>query len=101
MIREIVAYNLKRIRREQQRNQKDVAQGCNFEIPSYSRWENGKSWPSPETIQALAKYYKVSPTEFYKPINGQYLPSLTDALIVIERELGIKIDLKKPHPKKK
>lgn len=91
-IREIVAFNLKRIRREKNLNQNEVAVACGFEIPSFSRWENGKAWPSPETIQALAKFYKVSPSEFYKPING-FKPSLTDALKIIEEEAGIKIDL--------
>lgn len=91
-IREIVAFNLKRIRREKGLLQNEVAESCGFEIPSFSRWENGKAWPSPETIQLLAKFYKVSPCEFYKPIDG-FKPSLTDALRIVEDEAGIKIEL--------
>lgn len=93
-IREILSFNLKRIRREQGYNQKEVAAACGFEIPSYSRWENGKSWPNPETIECLSKFYKVSPCEFYRNPKG-FRPTLTEALKIVEEELGIRLENKR------
>jgi transcriptional regulator with XRE-family HTH domain len=100
-IREVVAFNLKRIRAEKGISQTKVAQECNFEIPSFSRWENGKAWPSPETIQELAKYYEVSPTEFYRPKKEREC-TLTEALKAVEEHFGVKIEIlaQKRKPKK-
>lgn len=91
-IRDIVAFNLKRIRTEKGISQKKVAQECNFEIPSFSRWENGKAWPSPETIEQLAKYYQIAPTEFYRPKKEREC-TLTEALKAVEQHFGVKIEI--------
>lgn len=100
-IRDIVSFNLKRIRKERNKSQLEVAEKCGFQVPSYSRWENGKSWPNPTTIQTLSKFYGISPTDFYKPKDGIFKVSLTDALKVLEDETGIKVEVAIPLRKPK
>lgn len=91
-IRNVLAFNLKRLRIEKRVSQRVIADKCGFEVPSYSRWENAKSWPSPSTIQSLAKFYGICPTEFYKPMDG-FKCTLSDALKIVEAEAGIKLEI--------
>lgn len=65
-IRDVLGKNLKSIREAFGYTQAQVAEICNFEPTSYSRWENGKVWPTPETINKLAELFACSPTYFYK-----------------------------------
>jgi transcriptional regulator with XRE-family HTH domain len=68
-IRKLLGTNLIRLRGS--RTQAEVAESCGFEIPSYSRWENGKAWASSETIETLAAYYEVDASELYRGETAQ------------------------------
>jgi transcriptional regulator with XRE-family HTH domain len=63
-IRKLLGFNLTRLRAK--RTQLEVSEACGFETGSLSRWENGKSWASSETIETLAKYYQVDVSELYR-----------------------------------
>lgn len=54
-IRAILSKNLRELRKERGLTQEGLASLAGFQGPSYNRWESGKSWPEPETIEALAK----------------------------------------------
>lgn len=85
-IREILAFNLARIRGK--RSQAQVASDCGFETPTYNRWEKMKAWPDPGSIQRLAEYYGIDASEFYRALPGQPEPKkvilISDALAVMK-----------------
>lgn len=78
-IRNILATNLRRLRGE--RTQAQVAVDCGVEIPTYNRWEKEKAWPDPTSVQAIADYYKIDPSELYRSLDivdkPQPLPKLS------------------------
>ena len=78
-IREILAFNLKKIRESFGYTQAYVAEACGFEVPSYSRWENGKAWPNPETIEKLSVLFVCRPSYFYQDPEAE--PSLSQSEI--------------------
>lgn len=49
--------NLKKLRIEQQKTQKEVAQAINITQFTYSNYEIGKTQPDIETLKKLAKYF--------------------------------------------
>lgn len=53
-IRVILSRNLQTLRKEKGLSQSELAEKAGFQHASYNRWENGKSWPEPDTIAALA-----------------------------------------------
>jgi len=65
-IREILSNNLVELRRSIGLTQSELAAKAGFQSKSYSRWETGKSWPEPETIQALAKALGVSEARLFQ-----------------------------------
>lgn len=96
IIRKILAHNLVRIREARNLKQHEVADACGFETPTYNRWENGRAWPKPDSIQALSDFYKVPSSEFYRDISDTPVaPSLSEALNVLEKETGIVLKLPK------
>lgn len=95
-IKEVVGLNLQQLREARGLTQAAVAEACEFEPTSYSRWENGKSWPSPSTIKKLAEFYDVPETQFYRDESARKVrPSMDEALRLIEDETGIVLKLPK------
>ncbi|MFL5785873.1 MAG: helix-turn-helix domain-containing protein [Bacteriovoracaceae bacterium] len=93
-IKELVGANLQAIRESRGLTQAAVADACEFEAPSYSRWENGKSWPSPATISRLAKFYNVPQSYFYRDEQARKVkPTLDEALGVLREQTGIVLSL--------
>lgn len=43
----------------------DVAKGVKRNISNISRWADGKTSPSPKSIRAIAKYFKVEIKELF------------------------------------
>jgi transcriptional regulator with XRE-family HTH domain len=85
-IRKILGRNLKDLRGDL--TQEEVAEACGFEIPSYSRWENGKAWASSDTVERLAKYFKVNPSELYKNNDSPRIKPFAETLPV-KRLIGL------------
>jgi transcriptional regulator with XRE-family HTH domain len=95
-IKQLVGMNLQAIREARSLTQAAVADACEFEAPSYSRWENGKSWPSPATIARLAKFYDVPESYFYRDETAlKVKPSLEEALTALHEQTGIVLSLPK------
>lgn len=65
-IRGILSKNLLELRKERGLSQSELAEKAGFQHNSYNRWENGKSWPEPETIEALAKALGVSESRLFQ-----------------------------------
>lgn len=93
-IKQVVGANLLEIRESRGFTQAYVADECGFEPPSYSRWESGKSWPSPDTIERLAAFYDVPETYFYRDEAARKVkPTLDEALRILSDETGILLTL--------
>ena len=58
-IREIVAGNLLALRKENKLTQIELAKMINFSDKAVSRWENGEVLPDLETLERVAKVYRV------------------------------------------
>ena len=58
--------NIKRIRKEKRLTQKDVAEGCEMLVPTYSRLERGGSNPSLASIVRIADAMDVSVVELFQ-----------------------------------
>lgn len=54
---EVIKMNLKKLRIEQQKTQKEVAQAIDITQFTYSNYEIGKTQPDIETLKKLAKYF--------------------------------------------
>lgn len=94
MIRKILAFNLARLRDGRDLKQQQVAEACEFETPTYNRWENGHAWPKPSNLETLANFYGVPSSEFFKPIEeAMTKPTIKEALQVIREEMGLSIEV--------
>lgn len=80
-IRAILSKNLLALRTERGLSQVELAQRAGFQYASYNRWENGKSWPEPETIAALAGALGVSEGRLFQEISSTISPR--EALTVL------------------
>lgn len=58
-IKSIIAKNLTELRKKNNLTQNDLARKINYSDNAISRWEHGEVTPSIETLQQLAKLYKV------------------------------------------
>lgn len=58
--------NIKRIRKEKGMSQKDVAEGSDMLVPTYSRLERGGSNPSLTSIVRIAKALDVTVVELFQ-----------------------------------
>ena len=58
-VREIVAGNLLALRKENKLTQIELAKMINFSDKAVSRWENGEVLPDLETLERIAKVYRV------------------------------------------
>lgn len=62
---ELLLSNIKRIRKEKRLTQKDVAEGSDMLVPTYSRLERGGSNPSLTSIVRIAKALDVPVIELF------------------------------------
>ena len=56
----MISMNLKRLRKEHQYTQENVAEKINVSRQSIAKWENGESTPDIDTLIKLSKLYNVS-----------------------------------------
>lgn len=56
----MISMNLKRLRKEHQYTQENVAEKINVSRQSIAKWENGESTPDIDTLIKLSKLYNVT-----------------------------------------
>ena len=61
-----LGHNLQRIRKERNLRQIDLAMEINSTEDTIANYENGRRWPSAETIEAMAAALEVDFEEFFK-----------------------------------
>ena len=59
-MKNMISMNLKRLRKEHQYTQENVAEKINVSRQSIAKWENGESTPDIDTLIKLSKLYNVS-----------------------------------------
>lgn len=64
-VRDLLSKNLLELRTEKGLSQAELAQKAGFQYNSYNRWENGRSWPDPDTISAIARALEVPPSRLF------------------------------------
>lgn len=64
----IIGENLRRILKENNMTQQSFADDYGLELRTVSRWINEEKLTNIMDIQALADYFDVSFTEFFRPI---------------------------------
>jgi len=65
-IKELVGARLKELRKNKGLSQADVAERVNVDAKHISRLETGKTFPYPETLEALGKALDVPVKEFFE-----------------------------------
>lgn len=60
MINEVLAQNLKRLRKEKNLYQKEVAAGLGIEEPRYKSWEYARCQPDLDNLKKLAEFHKTT-----------------------------------------
>lgn len=65
-MRMTVANKLVTLRLDNNLTQKKVAEDLNISQSTYNRYEHMNSDPSPEVIDKICKYYRITPDEFYE-----------------------------------
>jgi len=64
--RDLLGKNLKRLRSEKQWTQDDLAETCDLSVKMIQKIEYGKTSPSLDTIDKLAKALSTSPGELFR-----------------------------------
>ena len=64
-IKQLLGQRIKELRKRKKLTQERLAELAGIEIPSLSNIENGKNYPSYETIDKLSKAFDVKPFELY------------------------------------
>ncbi|MDR0916217.1 MAG: helix-turn-helix domain-containing protein [Oscillospiraceae bacterium] len=95
--------NLKKLRRERDLTQEDLARCLNVAFQTVSKWERGETTPDIETLPAVARYFGVTTdallgidkidenervAEVRKLISAKSLAGDTDAVTELRRELA-------------
>ena len=73
-IRQLFAENLKRLRTSNRLNQSELAEKIDMSANMISEMENGKKWPSDDTVAKLANAYKCEPHSFFLPMDKWEMP---------------------------
>jgi len=64
------AKKLRFLRKTLDKKQVDIARALNLSQQAYSKLETGDTGFSDETIEKLAKYFKITPADFEKPLDS-------------------------------
>lgn len=80
-IRSILSRNLRELRKQRGMTQEALATLAGFQAVSYGRWESGKSWPEPDTIESLARALGVPESRLFYDSSAHMSPR--DALKVL------------------
>lgn len=71
-VKDLFGYNLKRIRKERNVSQMQLAESVNMVFTFISDIENGKKWISAETISKLSVALDVEPYQFFLPKDFEF-----------------------------
>lgn len=71
----LLSYNLLRLRNERGLTQAEAAEKADLSLRMYQTLEYQKGWLSAQTIDKLAKGFKVSPSELFADVKPK--PSIT------------------------
>lgn len=77
-VRDILAYNLKRLRKSQNMSQLEFANAVGKSFTFISDIENGKKWISPETLSQFATEFGVETYQFFLPRDFSNFPKTND-----------------------
>lgn len=66
-VKELLGFNLKRIRKQKNISQGELAEKVNLAFTFISDIENGKKWVSAETIEKFSKVLDVEIYQFFLP----------------------------------
>lgn len=66
-----ISKRLKELRKAKTLNQREIAKAIGVSQNSYCLWETGRTYPTPENLMELCKYFDVS---------ADYLLGLTDTI---------------------
>src|SRR5690606_5865278 len=98
--RKILAQNLKNLRNSKGLTQFELAELADISATFLQKIEYGKKWPSPETIDRLARALKVAATELTPPPPGPQILS-DNGMDLIETMERMKTLLDKAKQEKK
>lgn len=79
----LLAFNLKRLRKERDWNQADLAAKTDLSVAMIAHLESGHKWASDSTIKLLAHVFMVPPSELFRNPNAIIKPTLNGALTVL------------------
>lgn len=85
---QLIADYLKRLRREHDLTQEDLAEELHISRQAVSRWETGSALPDSEVLLQLSKLYRLSINEILEPdIPDQVIESFEQLTEISETEL--------------
>ncbi len=64
-IKQLLGQRIKELRKRKKLTQERLAELAGIEIPSLSNIENGKNYPSYETLEKLSRAFEIRPFELY------------------------------------
>ncbi len=110
MIAKVLADNIRRLRKERDMTQSDLAEAIDVSVASIQNYESERIWPSIETVVALAEKFDVTETELFRdpnfrPDSGSVLSEFGRLLaqanpIAIEHALKILAEIGQPSEAK-
>ena len=95
-----LAETLKRLRKEKDLTQEDVASELGVTFQSVSRWENGQSYPDIELLPAIAALYDVSLDKLFsvdKESEGAKIEKFTEEELALGDDVDARITLAKKY----
>ena len=93
----ILGFKVKQLRKKLNKTQEEFCSDIGIEIPSLSNIENGKYYPSVQTIIAILCAYRVEPNEFFNFIdwtsrqNDENIYYIEEYLKPLSKELKLHI----------
>lgn len=75
-IAKILADNIRRLRKEANLGQEDLAEKLEVSVPTIKAWETQLRWPGIDHIEKLARFFKVTESELFRE------PSIHDNFII-------------------
>ena len=63
--KQLVGLKIKQLRKNLNKTQDAFCNEINLEVPNLSNIENGKSFPSIQTVLNIIDFYKIEPNEFF------------------------------------
>lgn len=91
-IKQILAINLKRIRKDKGMSQEDLAHIVGVDIQSIAAVEQGRTWPTIKNIEAIASALRVKESDLFLDIENKPKPSPFEIISIISEALEQRIN---------